>query len=198
MAFKQREGWARKIEAKRHGGIDVARLDAALGQELGDVIEMQTGRRFVQDVQQALAGVDPALAGRDRLPSLKEVGQVVNARATNWTIVPCPHPAWASLVYPQLDGEQAYERLWQELWHVLRLDEPDPGAAWDDRTAALRRTAARIGERRFDALELRGPGTKHEEARPSLATLLRHRLLLSRSGATVRRFTGALARPGRG
>jgi len=108
----------------------------------------------------ALAGVDPARSGRDRLPWLKESGRVVSERSTNWTIVPCPHPAWARLVYPELGEEEAYERLWAVLWHVLRLDEPDPAAAWDERTAALERTAAALTARRFEALELTGPGTK--------------------------------------
>jgi len=108
----------------------------------------------------ALAGVDPTRSGRDRLPWLKEVGRVVSERSTNWTIVPCPHPAWAKLVYPELDDDAAYEKLWQELWHVLRLDEPDPGVAWDERTAALKSSAAALTERGFDSLELEGPGTQ--------------------------------------
>jgi aminopeptidase len=108
----------------------------------------------------ALDGVDPALAGRDRLPSVKERGRVVSERQLNWTIVPCPHRAWAQLVYPDLPEEEAYEKLWSELWHVLRLDEPDPAAAWSARSDALKRSAAALNERRFDALELHGPGTQ--------------------------------------
>ena len=51
--------------------------------------------------------------------------------------MPCPHPAWAKLVYPELDEDAAYERLWDELEHLLRLDEPDPVAAWEERVDAL-------------------------------------------------------------
>jgi aminopeptidase len=108
----------------------------------------------------ALDGVDPALAGRDRLPWVNERGRVVSERLVNWTIVPCPHPAWAELVFPELDPGEAYERLWDELWHVLRLDEADPGAAWDERSDELQRSAAALTEQRFDALELKGPGTE--------------------------------------
>ena len=43
---------------------------------------------------------------------------------------------------------------------MLRLDEPDPLAAWDERMAVLNDYAARLTERRFDAIELRGPGTE--------------------------------------
>jgi len=108
----------------------------------------------------ALDGLDPALLGRDQLPWLKEVSRVVDERATNWTIVPCPHPAWAGVVFPELEQEAAYERLWQELWHVLRLDEPDPAAAWEQRIAALKASARMLDERGFDSLEFRGPGTE--------------------------------------
>ena len=108
----------------------------------------------------ALEGVDPERSGRDRLPWLNEIGRVVSERSTNWTIVPCPHPAWATLVYPDLGEDAAYEKLWQELWHILRLDEPDPAIAWDERTAALKSSAASLTERGFDSLQLEGPGTQ--------------------------------------
>jgi aminopeptidase len=106
-----------------------------------------------------LEGLDPALVGRDRLPWLKETSQVIAERKSNWTIVPCPHPAWAELVYPELAPEAAYARLWDDLEHVLRLDEDDPAAAWEARMATLSESAARLGARRFDAIRLRGPGT---------------------------------------
>ena len=43
---------------------------------------------------------------------------------------------------------------------MLRLDEPDPAAAWDERVALLRRSADALTERSFDAIELSGPGTE--------------------------------------
>jgi aminopeptidase len=105
-------------------------------------------------------GLDPSLVGRDMLPRTKELAEVVGARTTNWCIVPCPNPVWAGLVFPELEPEAALERLWQELEHVLRLDEPDPRAAWDARMEELSGVADRLGARRFDAFELRGPGTE--------------------------------------
>jgi aminopeptidase len=108
----------------------------------------------------ALEGLDPNLLGRDLLPWLKETMDVIDARSTNWCGIPCPHADWAELVYPGLGAEEAYERLWNELWHVLRLDEPDPTAAWDARVEALKASAEALNGRRFDAIELRGPGTE--------------------------------------
>src|SRR5215467_11760768 len=42
--------------------------------------------------------LDPELTGRDRLPFLAEVPRIISERTTNWCIVPCPHPTWATLV----------------------------------------------------------------------------------------------------
>jgi aminopeptidase len=106
-----------------------------------------------------LEDLDPARVGRDRFPSLKEAGKVVNDRTTNWTIAPCPTPAWARLVFPDLDPDTALERLEGHLLHVCRLDEDDPVAAWRARADFLVATAGRLTERRFDALHYEGPGT---------------------------------------
>ncbi|HEY0416958.1 MAG TPA: aminopeptidase [Gaiellaceae bacterium] len=107
-----------------------------------------------------LAGLDPERAGRDSLPRLKELTQTVRDRTTNWCIVPAPHRAWARVVHPEVPEDEAYERLWRELEHVLRLDEPDAVAAWDERMASLSDAADRLTARAFDAFELRGPGTE--------------------------------------
>ena len=107
----------------------------------------------------AMDGLDPERAGRDQLPFQKEVPQLVSARTTNWCAAPCPTPAWGELVFPELPSDEAYERLWQQLEHVLRLDEPDPVEAWRQRMATLKANAAAMSERRFDAIHLEGPGT---------------------------------------
>ena len=108
---------------------------------------------------EALTGVDPARAGRDILPYLPITGDVVNRRTTNWCIAPAPTRGWATLVYPDLAAEEAYDRLWQEVAHICRLDEEDPEAAWRERARVLEGTAARLTDRGFDAIRLRGPGT---------------------------------------
>jgi aminopeptidase len=90
-----------------------------------------------------LDDLDKTLVGRDRLPRVKELSDIVGKRLTNWCIVPAPHPAWASLVWPELPEDEAYERLWSELEHVLRLDEPDANQAWDERMTVLRESASR-------------------------------------------------------
>jgi aminopeptidase len=104
-------------------------------------------------------GIDPVRMGRDLLPYVKEVPEVVNARTTNWTAGPCPNPRWAERVHPELDPEAALDKLWDEIVHVCRLEADDPAESWRERMRAIVASAARLSERRFDAIHLQGPGT---------------------------------------
>src|SRR3954452_12168303 len=106
-----------------------------------------------------MADLDPVRSGRDRLPGLKESGKVVNDRTTNWSIIPCPTPEWARLVFPDAEPEEAETRLDEHLVHILRLDEPDPIEAWRERGRVLRASAEKLTARSFDALHYEGPGT---------------------------------------
>jgi aminopeptidase len=104
-------------------------------------------------------GVDPARAGRDMMPRLKEMPRVVFERRINWCIAPWPTPGWAQQVHPELDPPEALEKLSAELFHVCRLDESDPAEAWRSRCEELLDVARRLTEQRFDALRYTGPGT---------------------------------------
>jgi aminopeptidase len=106
-----------------------------------------------------LDDLDHERAGRDQLPFTKEILKVISDRTTNWTVVPCPTQPWASLVFPDLEPEAALDRLWEQVAHVCRLDEPDPVAAWHERAGSLSGAAARLNERHFDGLHFEGPGT---------------------------------------
>jgi aminopeptidase len=106
-----------------------------------------------------LNDLDPARAGRDQLPAMKETGAIVNDATTNWTIVPFPTVAWAQQVHPDLGPDEALRRLGEQIVHVMRLDEDDPVAAWRERAGTLVGAAERITERRFAAVRFQGDGT---------------------------------------
>ncbi len=107
----------------------------------------------------ALEGIDPALAGRDLLPYLKETGEVINRRTSNWCVAPAPTLDWATYVYPDLEPGAALERLWSDIEHICRLDEPDPVASWTERMDAIKVVAGRLTTHRFDSIRLHGTDT---------------------------------------
>jgi aminopeptidase len=107
----------------------------------------------------ALDGIASDRAGLDLLPYLPETGEIVNRCTTNWCVAPAPTPGWAASVYPDADPDEAYDRLWAAVAHVCRLDTDDPVAAWTERMETVKRGAAALTDRRFDAIHLHGPGT---------------------------------------
>jgi aminopeptidase len=106
-----------------------------------------------------LHDVDPARAGADRLPTLKESFKTIDDRSVAWTLSPYPTESWAGVVYPDLPTSAAVERLWQDIVHVCRLDEPDPARAWEERIDEIWQRASRLDELELDALHFEGPGT---------------------------------------
>jgi aminopeptidase len=106
-----------------------------------------------------LDGVDPARAGLDRLPRLSEVFKTIDDRSIAWTLSPFPTEPWAAKVYPELAPADALERLWQDIAHICRLDEPDPAAAWVQRIEEIWESARRLDALDLDALHFSGPGT---------------------------------------
>jgi aminopeptidase len=107
-----------------------------------------------------LDGVDPARAGLDRLPTLKETFKTIDDRSIAWTLSPYPALGWARRVYPDLPDDEAVARLWQDVVHVCRLDEEDPAAAWRDRIQQIFDVASRLDGLDLDALHFEGPGTE--------------------------------------
>ena len=102
-----------------------------------------------------LADLDGARVGAARMHELAEASLALTDGLCNWTIVGYPNEGWARTVL----GEPNVERLWDAVARTVRLDEPDPVAAWHEHIARLQQRAAALNERRFDRLVYRGPGT---------------------------------------
>jgi aminopeptidase len=84
---------------------------------------------------------------------------VINAKTTNWCVVPWATDSWAKVVHPDLAPADALAKLWDQLAYVLRLDEDDSAGAWRDRVRQLHDAGTKLDDARFDALHFEGPGT---------------------------------------
>jgi len=132
-----------------------------LGRRMLDLGDLNAARCVLVPVVPPglLDGVDPARAGRDRLPSIPELFQTVDERSVAWTLAPYPTKRWAEVVFPDLDPDDALEHLWRDIEHVCRLDEPDPADAWLRRIDEIFQVASRLDALDLDRLRFRGPGT---------------------------------------
>src|SRR5262245_55825088 len=81
--------------------------------------------------------------------------QQLSENSINWCGVGAPNEGWATQVF----GEPDVERLWEKIAFCMRLDEPDPAAAWREHLERLEARTTSLNELRADALHYRGPGT---------------------------------------
>jgi aminopeptidase len=103
-----------------------------------------------------LADLDGERVGRAMALEIIEIRmQQMNENTVNWVGVGAPGEGWAKQVF----GEPDVERLWEKIAFCMRLDEPDPAAAWHEHLARLEERTDRLNELRPDALHYRGPGT---------------------------------------
>ena len=132
-----------------------------LGRRILELGELDAARIVLSPIipPGLLAGLDPARAGRDRLPSLPEILRTIEDRSIAWTISPYPTEAWARMVFPDLEPDEAVDALWHDLEHICRLDEPDPVDAWQRRITEIWEAASRLDELDLDVLRFVGPGT---------------------------------------
>jgi len=103
-----------------------------------------------------LSDLDGERVGRAVARELVEIRmRQLSESSVNWVGVGAPNEGWARQVF----GEPDVERLWEKVAFCMRLDEPDPVAAWHEHLAHLQARAAALNELRPDALSYRAPGT---------------------------------------
>lgn len=79
-------------------------------------------------------------------------------RAT-WCVAAAAVPGWAAKVFPDLAAEEQLGRLWEAIFAMVRLDQPDPIAAWQAHITALAARSNYLTTKQYRALHFRAPGT---------------------------------------
>ncbi|HTR48215.1 MAG TPA: aminopeptidase [Verrucomicrobiae bacterium] len=118
----------------------------------------------------AIAGSDPSLLSKEDPEKVSRVNratskayrpalELITRHDINWTIVASATPAWAAAVFPDLPQDEALAKLWKAIFAASRADQSDPVAAWKTHDAALHARADQLNQKRYSALQFRGPGT---------------------------------------
>ena len=151
---------ARAARDDREGPRRDARVEPAVGREAHRGPRRGARARSIaitgDPEPELLSDLDQDRVGRARPVKIAEANlRNVMAGKVNWTIVSYPNEGWAKTVF----GEPDVDRLWTDVERAIRLDEPDPVAAWQEHLARLDERCSQLNARRFDSLRYRGPGT---------------------------------------
>jgi aminopeptidase len=100
-------------------------------------------------------GLDPELVAARQVELNRAWMDAIAGGKMPWTAAVVPTPSWAEKIF----GEPDLDRLWDAVAAAMRLDEPDPVAAWRGHIARLRERLELMNARAFDAIRFRGDGT---------------------------------------
>jgi aminopeptidase len=123
-------------------------------------VEEGEGNAFIATLgdpePELMADLDGRRVGRAVMQEVNEIVlRQLRESSVNWCAVGAPNEGWAR----QMFGEPDVERLWELVAFCMRLDEPDPVAAWREHSEQLEERADAMTGLRPDALRYRGPGT---------------------------------------
>ncbi len=109
-----------------------------------------------------LSNEDPAKVGRANQAVSKAYRpalELITRHEINWTLVASATPAWAAATFPEDAPEVALSKLWEAIFSTTRINVDDPVSNWKAHDAGLHQRAAYMNEKRYAALQYRGPGT---------------------------------------
>ncbi len=120
----------------------------------------------------AFVGVDPGRMLRARMASHAKLAffmDALMADAVQWCVAGVPTAAWASKVFPGATPAEAVALLWAEIFRLVRLDQPDPAAAWRAHDARLTGIAHTLMIEQVRAVHFLDAATdEHGQARTDL------------------------------
>jgi aminopeptidase len=127
-------------------------------------LQMARGLNDTQSVLIALTGnaephlfdgIDAHRLAAMPIPLAQEQLKAQMGGALAWTVAAAPNAGWAQQVF----GEPDVDRLWEAIAIPLRLDQPDPVAAWRAHRDLLAGRASAMTRLELDSVRYRGEGT---------------------------------------
>lgn len=97
--------------------------------------------------------------GRASMESLKPVMLHWRKLTINRCIVVGTEPGWAAKVLPNIPNEDVDEKIWETIFRMCRIDQPDPVAAWEKHITDFTARCNYMNTKSYQALEYKADGT---------------------------------------
>ena len=102
-------------------------------------------------------GCDPDKLAAANVATSKAMVNFRKATMSNylrWTIVSIPTPAWAAQVFPDVPVDEAIDKMWNAIGHIMRLDTDNPTEAWRKHIDTLHRRAKFLNDHNFEYIHM--------------------------------------------
>ncbi len=109
-----------------------------------------------------LKDIDPgkvAKANKAGGEAMKEFRQYTMNDRIPWSIISIPTGDWAQKIFPDKSKEDAVESLWDQIFKIVRVDQGNPVAAWDQHNNTLKQAREYLNKKSYKALIFKSKGT---------------------------------------
>ncbi len=93
------------------------------------------------------------------LEKYSPITSAVTMNKSNWLVIAAASPDWALKLFPNLSSEEAEAKLWEAIFQITRVDQPDPIAAWETHIKNLHARSTYLSGKQYKALKYSAPGT---------------------------------------
>ncbi|MEI7025071.1 aminopeptidase [Paenibacillus sp. y28] len=83
----------------------------------------------------------------------------VRSNRFSWCLIKAPTRAWAAKVFPELEGDEQVQAMWETIFAMNRVEADDPVAAWQAHIGRLKQVKDRLNAKKYTKLHYRAPGT---------------------------------------
>jgi aminopeptidase len=111
------------------------------------------------DVYNGLDADGVSAMQKAHLQNYAPISTQVTRNAINWCVIAASSPAWAAKIFPELEPNEAEDKLWQAIFETTRVTQPDPVAAWQDHIKNLRKRALYLQGKGYAALHYKSQYT---------------------------------------
>lgn len=132
----------------------------------GEMLEYVEGGAAVLHVISSdpdlLTGIDPQRITNHQKTygkAMSKYREMQMADKFSWSIVAVPSKTWAAKVFPNLPENEQVDALWEAIFKTVRIDQPDPVAAWKEHIANLTQKSEYLNAKKYKKLHYIAPGT---------------------------------------
>ena len=120
-------------------------------------------RLLGSEFPESLSDLDPKkinMVTNSTMKALKNYyAEGVGKSRIQWTVAAAATPKWGKKIFPELTEEEACEALWDQIFKICRVDQPDCLNLWKKHNEALKMRAQKLTQLKIRELHFKGPET---------------------------------------
>ncbi|ANA82278.1 aminopeptidase [Paenibacillus glucanolyticus] len=109
-----------------------------------------------------LSGIDSERIGnfyKARGEALKQYRAYQQSDKFSWCLIAVPSAPWAAKVFPDAPESEQVSKLWDAIFHTVRVDQANPVEAWNQHLEVLEAKSSVLNAKKYKKLHYIAPGT---------------------------------------